>query len=468
MQNRDGDLQRPARRRGLPEGSFPYGRDLARVLVTMLVLSLLGLRAVPGYAGEERAGEERAGDEKAGQEKAGEHPEERFINEHYDVEFRKRVNESIDRGVMWLRAQQQPDGAWASPHNKGYPMGPSALALLTLLKGGVLPKAPVICRAFQYLRRLPLKKTYSVGLLLMALDAKYGAARDPFVVQEVDRYGRSARKDPCLEHISKADLAWMRAGVKFLLDAQTADGVWRYPSKAAFDLSNTQYALLGLKAAMRCGIKVPAGVWQSALTYLLDWQEAEGKEVTLRGNEVRGRYRIQWTEKARARGFRYATRKDPVTGAMTTAGLASLIICQGQLWSSRRFRGALRLRTRVGIRDAIAWIQTYFTVVLNPIQPEEGRTPDARGAGNDFYYLYGLERASILGRVRHYGPYDWYDDGAELFMHDQFQDGHWTAPEDPVSTCFALLFLKRATSRMSVPVITPASGKAPADPRSGK
>jgi len=344
-------------------------------------------------------------------------------------------------------------------------MGPSALALLTLLKGGVPAKAPAVCRAFKHLRRLPMKKTYSVGILLMALDAKYGAARDPFVVEKVDRYGRSVRKDPCLEHISKDDLAWMREGVQFLLDRQTADGVWRYPTKAAFDLSNTQYALLGLKAAMRCGIKIPATVWQSALTYVLNWQEPKGKSVALRGNEVRGRYRIQWTEQAEARGFRYATRKNPVTGSMTTAGLSSLIICQGQLWASRRFRGDLRQRTRVGIRDAIAWIQSHFTVVQNPIQPEEGRTLNPRGAGNDYYYLYGLERASILGRVRHYGDFDWYDDGAELFMHDQWEDGHWASTTDPVSTCFAILFLKRATSRMSVPVITPAAGERGVTPR---
>ena len=436
----------------------PAAPSAASRLSALLLLSILLLGAAPSQAGEDQPLAPRA--------KAAASEEEKRFNEGYELEFRRRVNESIDRGVKWLRGQQQADGSWTCVHNKGFPMGPTALSVLTLLKGGVPAKHPSVRAAFKYLRLLPMKKTYSVGILLMALDAKYGATRDPFVVEKVDRYGRSLRKDPCLAHISKEDLAWMRAGVQFLLDTQTPDGVWRYPTKATFDLSNTQYALLGLKAAMRCGIKVPASLWLAALTYVLDWQEPKGEEVALRGNEVRGRYRMQWTERAQARGFRYANRKNPVTGSMTTAGLASLIICQGELWSSRRFHGALRQRTRLGIRDAIAWLQTYFTVTQNPIQPEEGRTLNPRGAGNDYYYLYGLERASILGRVRHYGDFDWYDDGAELLMHDQQADGHWASTQEPVSTCFALLFLKRATSRMSVPVITPSPGQPAVDPLS--
>ncbi len=50
-------------------------------------------------------------------------------------------------------------------------------------------------------------------------------------------------------------------------------------------------------------------------------------------------------------------------------------------------------------------------------------------------------------------------------MHDQADDGSWPLAERVVESCFAILFLKRATSRMSIPVITPAPGKAPADTR---
>ncbi len=393
-----------------------------------------------------------------------------FLNDRYTPEFRKRVNEAIDRGVRWLLTQQRADGSWPSIHNKNYPMGPTALALLTVLKGGVKPTHPAVTKGFAYLRKLPMKKTYSVAILLMALDAREAPARDPFAVEQVDRYGHTKRKDPCLEHIGKDARAWMKEGVAFLLEHQTGQGVWRYPTKQAFDLSNTQYALLGLKAATRCGLKIPSDVWQAALTFLLGHQEKTGKAVRYRANQVRGKYRITWSEAAQARGFRYVGPKQRVTGSMTTAGLASMIICQGELWSSRRFRGDLRQRTRVGIRDAMAWLQTYFDIRRNPVQPEKGRPgppPDAlRGGPNHFYYLYGLERASILGRIRHYGKIDWYEDGAELLMYDQADDGSWPQALPVVETCFAILFLKRATTRMRVPVIT-STGGAPKDTRAG-
>ncbi len=390
--------------------------------------------------------------------------ERSFINDGYPIEFRKRVNASIDRGVRWLLTRQLRDGSWGSVYNKNYPMGPTALTVLTLLKGGVKPEHPAIVKAFAYLRKMPMQKTYAVAVLLMALDARHAPARDPFVAEKVDRYGRTAKKDPCLETIGKEDLAWMKRGVTFLLDHRTAKGVWRYPSKESFDLSCTQYALLGLKAAMRCGIKIPSKVWLDALTFLLAHQEKNGKDVRYQANQVRGRYRVAWTEKAKARGFRYVDTKQPVNGSMTTAGLAGLIICQSELWSARRFKGDLRHKTRVGIRDAMAWLQTYVDVLRNPIQPEKGRPgpgPDARrGGANHHYYLYGLERASILGRIRHYGKLDWYEEGAELLMYDQAEDGHWPNMQPLVDSCFAILFLKRATTGMKVPVITSSGGAA--------
>ena len=394
---------------------------------------------------------------------------EREFNERYDPEFRRRVSASIDRGVAWLLKNQRPDGCWDSAYTKAYPMGPTALGVLTLLKGGVKPDHPAVTKAFAYLRKLPLKKTYSVGVLLMALDARNAPARDPFTVEEVDRYGRSTRKDPCLSNIGKEDAAWMKRGVTFLLEHQTAKGVWRYPSKEAFDLSCTQYALLGLKAAMRCGIKIPAKVWLDALRFLLDHQEKDGPAVPLRANEVRGNYRVAWTERAKARGFRYTAKHAHVSGSMTTAGLAGLIICHSELWASRKFKGDLRQRTRVGIRDAMAWMQLWYTPRVNPLVDAEGKgvhaEPPVVGGPNHYYYLYGLERFGILGRVRLIGEHDWYEEGAELLMRDQEEDGHWPSDARLSDTCFAILFLKRATSRMKVPVITPESGAPPADTR---
>ena len=394
--------------------------------------------------------------------------EEKVVDSPYPPEFRARVNAAIDRGVAWLKPMQRGDGAWKTMYDRAYPLGPTALATLTLLKCGVKPDDPAITKAFAYMARQPLAKTYEVGILLMAIAAKYEPQHETFETDETDRYGNAKPKGPCATGISKEDLAWMKRGVDFLVEQQNAQGVWRYP-EAGLDLSNTQYALLGLQAANRCGCLVPPKVWLAALEYLLENQESYGRPVMYRGNEVRGRYRFQWQEPALVRGFRYipGTKEMPPTGSMTTAGLAGLIICQTELWGSRRFNAELRLGTRRGIRDAMAWLQEHYDVSTNPVEVDPKAPQGDPGMGAfgkigswHLYYLYGLERAGILGRVRFLGEHDWYLDGAEVLMRDQAPQGGWGPMVD---SCFALLFLKRATSRHSLPMITP-SDAPPAEP----
>jgi hypothetical protein len=202
-----------------------------------------------------------------------------------------------------------------------------------------------------------------------------------------------------------------------------------------------------LKAADRCGLTIPATVWKAALDFLLDFQPADGPAVDVRANEVRGAYRIEWTEKAQARGFPYTNgmKGDQATGSMTTAGAASLMICQSMLWKSRRFGAEERDRTRKAVRDAVAWMQVNFDVTRNPMS----------GPQWHYYYLYGLERMGIVGHLRFLGKTDWYLEGAEYLLREQDDMGSWQGG-DVVDTCFALLFLKRSSFKTSNPVITPS------------
>jgi len=294
------------------------------------------------------------------------------------------------------------------------------------------------------LRARPLTKTYDVGVLLMALHALHSPLASIEDVR-IDKYGHRTIKDPCQSKMGKADRAWVKRCVAFLL-AKRQGGHWRYP-EGGVDLSNTQYALLGLWAASRCGFAIPPAVWMEALTWLLSVQERTGPAVKLRVNEVRGSYRVTWTEKARARGFRYRT-ENPVTAAMTTAGMAGLAICQDELWGSRAFTPSLRQRTRRGIRDTMAWLQENFDVRKNTGEPT---------GGWHYYYLYGLERAGILARMRFMGKWDWYMEGAQYLLETQAGTGCWTSEHVLLDTAFAILFLKRSTRRTRNPVITPSS-----------
>ena len=138
-------------------------------------------------------------------------------------------------------------------------------------------------------------------------------------------------------------------------------------------------------------------------------------------------------------------------------GAAGLMICQSMLWKSRKFTGEERTRTREAVRDALAWMQTNFSVTENP----------GMGPAHHYYYLYGLERMGILAHVRFLGGTDWYREGAEFLLHEQGGPGNWG---DVVDTCFALLFLKRSSFRVSNPVVTPSEpspAPAPTPPKAG-
>ena len=68
-----------------------------------------------------------------------------------------------------------------------------------------------------------------------------------------------------------------------------------------------------------------------------------------------------------------------------------------------------------------------------------------------YYYLYALERASMLLDLQHIGNRDWYADGAKLLLAAQRADGAWNVEDNYMhhlpawDTCYAILFLKRAT-----------------------
>jgi hypothetical protein len=90
-----------------------------------------------------------------------------------------------------------------------------------------------------------------------------------------------------------------------------------------------------------------------------------------------------------------------------------------------------------GIRDGCGWLAKNFTVTGNP----------GRG-GYHYYFLYGLERVGVLTLCRMLDKHDWYQEGATHLLGAQAGDGSWTAGGESalVNTCFALLFLKRATT----------------------
>ena len=380
------------------------------------------------------------------------------------AEFQGRVNSAIDQGVEWLRSVQRPGGAF--PDYTAYPGGVTALAYQTLRVCGVQKSQPLAATTFDAMRRLYESckrrsrdgvdlRTYSAALFAMAL-AEHGEAS-----------GAADTTGERLTQLSPEDAAWMRELVKFLEDGQDSQGRWSYPypnrMANAYDNSNTQYALLGLKAASRAGAKVRPSTWSRALRHLLNAQEDDGPDVRRRETIVRGRTTSHPMD--RARGWNYSSAsRDDAYGSMTAGGAGSVVICRSELLGDREYTSSLDARAEQSVRDGIAWLGKNFSVATNP---GTGNNPMA-GPAWHYYYLYALERAGVLAGVEWMADRDWYGEGAEYLLRAQRTNGAWTqnagggpravpAADDydaVTTTCFALLFLKRGTARVARGALT--------------
>lgn len=312
------------------------------------------------------------------------------------------INAAIDRGAAYLLSSQLLDGSWGE-YQPQYRNGETALVAYTLLKSGVPPRHPALLRAFAYLREEPPAQTYAIACQMMAL----AAAHDPDYT-------------PWMEELL-IDLASWQDRMR---------GAWAYP-EGELDLSNTQYAALGLRAAEAVGLAVPDKVWQRLLEGVFDHQERMERVPAVPGalGESGGRMPEA--------GFAYRrlNPKQP-TGSMTVAGVATLEICRQGLGGAvgppqlQQIEQAQRL--------GLNWLAARFSVRGNPA-----------GGGFHHYYLYGLERAGSLLGTELIGEREWYWEGAGVLLAGQRGDGAWVdewgaLPE--TTTCYALLFLKRATA----------------------
>ena len=304
----------------------------------------------------------------------------------------KEVRAAIQKGVRFLKSQQDPDGSWKDW--TGYEGGVTALCTLALLNSGVDKEDPSIRKALESLRRIPLARTYVVALQTMVF-CKADPKRDMLLI--------------------KRNAEWLEKTQNFRDDPK---GSWGYPGGG--DNSNAQFALLGLHEAERAGVPVSDQTWRLAKRHWEDCQQGSGGWGYKKGNKA--------------------------TGSMTCAGIASMIITSGAV----RKRGASVVGTRIvccggdrGPDDAriergIQWLSKNFSVARNPQYGEMWA----------HYYLYGVERVGRLSARRFIGTHDWYREGADhlvtqLGTGDFWKSANATGANELVTTSMALLFLSK-------------------------
>lgn len=372
------------------------------------------------------------------------------------------VAAAIGRGVAHLRQLQAADGSWSygAPHTPGA----TALCLLALLASDVPKDDPAVVKGFDYLAANPPTRVYDAGLVCMAVEAR-GIPEEEWRLAHQNRMPAVFRRD-----LSDQDRATLAQAARFILhnntpdiDPTTKQRMWSYPtpeSSTRYDHSVTQYALLGLFAAMRCGIEVPPSYFRATAEHFIIAQEPDGPEVYRLMPPANERTTAQRTSRTpdRSRGFGYtaigASAQHVTTGSrihfrtrayssMTTAGIACLIIARAGLERSRQLTPQLRTQIDKGVRDGLAWLQHNYRVT--------GQSGAQTRRSWFYYHLYGIERAAILAGTEWIGEHRWYNEGAALLCLEQGTNGAWGGNTD---TAFALLFLKRGTLPVTSGVYT--------------
>jgi hypothetical protein len=334
---------------------------------------------------------------------------------------RAKVDEAINKGASYLLTSFHPlppPITLTRPDYGKEDYDTSELVLYTLTYAGTDRTSPAFKTILEHVLTKKLEHTYNVVLTAMVLQTL-----DPIKYQ--DRIAECAQ---------------------FLVDNQCPNGQWSYgnpvppriiaatsinpspdPPKnagatktvkmiqitkrqngpATGDNSNTQYACLGLRACMQARITIPDDVFKLIKTWFEANQNDDG-------------------------GWSYGPKGLPSFGSMTAGALGSLIICDFYL---NKLKDTQTVTSNKKIQKGLDWIINNFTVKENPKS-----TPPERW---HYYWLYAAERLGAFLETETFGPHEWYPKGVEYLLAKQEIDGSWN--KNVVDTCFAILFLKRAT-----------------------
>lgn len=295
-----------------------------------------------------------------------------------------KIRTAIDDAVMYLRANQAPDGSF---DGGGYDGGGTALAALAMLAAGADPASDDQLRsALDWLSKQEPNNTYVRGIRANVWE--YALRKAPY--------------DERIRKLLEDDFQWLLAALG------DREG-WRYNMQSRdWDNSCTQYGVLGVWAATRAGLDPGAKFWATMSKHFRDCQNPDG-------------------------GWGY-TAGSGSSANMATAGLASMFLVF-DMSHGRSFYSADNPR---------AFASGEAAEVLVSIERGMNWLGGAEGNKADGYYLYGIERTGVAGGRKYIGGEDWFLEGAETVLAFQRADGSiplgsYGGPS--ISTSFCTLFL---------------------------
>ena len=249
---------------------------------------------------------------------------------------------------------------------------------------------------------------------------------------------------------------------EFLIREQKPYGAWDYSvGDSKGDTSISQYGVLGLWAAARAGVQVPTKVWDDAAQWHVRTQLKDGAfgyhplggdpaakhSMTVAGVGSLAVIKLMLSKlpeepNAASTGAEPKTKKsdkafgvlERVTPQEPVDAPAAANSPQDTNYKPKSTRGEIDR----SIGGGMGWLTRAYTI--------------DKPSGWGLYYLYGLERVGSLTNSDTIAKHDWYKEGCAFLIKGQQPDGSFAdLGGATASTCFAILFMTRATEKL-VPV----------------
>lgn len=314
----------------------------------------------------------------------------------------KLLKETRQKGIDYLKANQNADGSWSQPKI----IGITALVTTSLLESGLSPEDPTVSKSLQFLLQYTQDdggiyhpetrhRNYETSITLMALVEANRDGRYDSTIEKATKFLRGLQWDES-EQISEDDPAYGGAG---------------YGSHSRPDLSNTQFML---EALQKTGLSVDDPAFQKAAVFVSRCQNLESEH-----NQT------PFASKVKDGGFYYTPAAGGTSQAGETAngGLRSYAAMTYAGLKSLLYAGVSKDDKRV--QAAQNWLKQHYSVEENPGMGQQGLY---------YYYHVFAKTLSTLGtstfETADGQQHDWRKDLTRQLNSEQHSDGSWTNDAD--------------------------------------